>query len=99
MPVIGVIENMSGDVFGHGGGDQLADELGVAMLGSVPLDSAVVEGGDNGRPVVLQPGPGPAAAAFAKTVEKVMAVVPTADLETCTGRIAKLIADLEDGAA
>jgi len=99
MPVIGVIENMSGDVFGHGGGDQLADELRVAMLGSVPLDSAVVEGGDNGRPVVLQPGSGPAAAAFAKTVEKVMAVVPTADLETCTGRIAKLIADLEDGAA
>jgi hypothetical protein len=32
-------------------------------------------------------------------VEKVMAVVPPAELETCTGRIAKLIADLEDGAA
>jgi ATP-binding protein involved in chromosome partitioning len=99
MPVIGVIENMSGDVFGRGGGDQLADELGVAMLGSVPLDSAVVEGGDNGRPVVLRPGSSPAAAAFVKTVENVMAMVPTADLETCTGRIAKLIADLEDGAA
>jgi ATP-binding protein involved in chromosome partitioning len=99
MPVVGVIENMSGEVFGHGGGRQLADELGVAMLGSVPLDSSVVEGGDNGQPVVLDPDSGPAAAAFAKTVENVMTVVPPADLETCTGRIAKLIADLEDGAA
>jgi ATP-binding protein involved in chromosome partitioning len=99
MPVVGVIENMSGDVFGHGGGRQLADELGVAVLGSVPLDPAIVEGGDNGQPVVLDLESGPAAAALAKTVENVMAVVPPAHLETCTGRIAKLIADLEDGAA
>ena len=99
MPVVGVIENMSGDVFGHGGGHQLAEELGVAVLGSIPLDQAVVEGGDDGRPVVLDPEAGPAAAALAKTVENVMAVVPPADMETCTGRIAKLIADLEDGAA
>lgn len=99
MPVVGVIENMSGEVFGHGGGHQLADELGVALLGSVPLDPAVVEGGDDGRPVVLDPDSGPAAAALAKTVENVMATVPPADMETCTGRIAKLIAGLEDGAA
>jgi ATP-binding protein involved in chromosome partitioning len=99
MPVVGVIENMSGDVFGHGGGHELADELGVSLLGAVPLDSAVVEGGDQGRPVVLDPDSGPAAVALAKTVENVMAVVPPAELETCTGRIAKLIADLEDGAA
>jgi ATP-binding protein involved in chromosome partitioning len=99
MPVVGVIENMSGDVFGQGGGRQLADELGVALLGSIPLDHAVVAGGDNGQPVVLDPDSGAAAAALASTVENVMAVVPPADLETCTGRIAKLIADLEDGAA
>jgi ATP-binding protein involved in chromosome partitioning len=97
--VVGVIENMSGEVFGHGGGHQLADELGVALLGSIPLDQAVVEGGDTGRPVVLRPDSGPAAAAIAAMVENVMAVVPPADMETCTGRIAKLIADLEDGAA
>lgn len=99
MPVVGVIENMSGDVFGQGGGRQLADELGVALLGSIPLDHTVVAGGDNGQPVVLDPDSGAAAAALASTVENVMAVVPPADLETCTGRIAKLIADLEDGAA
>lgn len=99
MPVVGVVENMSGDVFGQGGGHQLADELGVSLLGSIPLDQAVVEGGDNGQPVAVNAGSGPAAEAFADTVDNVMAVVPPADLETCTGRIARLIADLEDGAA
>jgi ATP-binding protein involved in chromosome partitioning len=99
MPVVGVIENMSGDVFGSGGGLQLAEELGVSLLGSIPLDQAVVRGGDEGRPVVLDTGSGPAADALARAVENVMAVVPPADMETCTGRIAKLIADLEDGAA
>lgn len=98
MPVVGVIENMSGDVFGEGGGKALADELGVPLLGSIPLDQAVVEGGDSGRPVVRH-GSGPAATALAATTEKVMAVVPPFDMETCTGRIAKLIANLEDGAA
>lgn len=99
MPVVGVIENMSGDVFGEGGGRKLADDLGVPLLGSIPLDPAVVDGGDTGRPVVIRPDSGPAAIALADTVEKVTAVVPPADLETCTGRIAKLIADLENGAA
>lgn len=99
MPVVGVIENMTGDVFGQGGGSELADELGVALLGSIPLDPAVVAGGDAGTPVVLDPATGAAADALRDTVANVVAAVPPADLETCTGRIAKLIADLEDGAA
>jgi len=99
MPVVGVIENMSGDVFGRGGGAELSEELRVSLLASIPLDQAMVEGGDTGRPVVLRPESGPAAAALAEAVDKIMAVVPPADMETCTGRIAKLIADLEDGAA
>lgn len=99
MPVVGVIENMAGDVFGSGGGLQLADELGVSLLGSIPLDQAVVRGGDEGRPPVLDPDSGAAAVALIGTVANVMAVVPPADMETCTGRIARLIADLENGAA
>ena len=99
MPVVGVIENMAGDVFGTGGGNELADELGVPLLASIPLDPDVVSGGDHGVPVILDPRRGPAASALAMAVEMVTAVVPPADLETCTGRIAKLIADLEDGAA
>jgi ATP-binding protein involved in chromosome partitioning len=51
MRLIGVVENMSGDVFGSGGGQRLADELGVELLGSVPLDPLVRECGDDGEPV------------------------------------------------
>lgn len=99
MPVVGVIENMSGEVFGTGGGAQLADELGVPLLASIPLDPAMVDGADTGNPVVLRPDSGPAAATLVDAVERITAVIPPADMETCTGRIARLIAELEDGAA
>jgi ATP-binding protein involved in chromosome partitioning len=52
LRVLGVIENMSGDVFGSGGGEDLAGELGVPLLGTVPLDPALREQGDAGAPVV-----------------------------------------------
>ena len=45
-------ENMSGEVFGTGGGEELAGELGVPLLGTVPLDPALREQGDAGAPVV-----------------------------------------------
>jgi len=64
LPVIGIIENMSGmvcphcnktiDLFGKGGGKKAAQELGVAYLGSIPLDPAMVKAGDEGRPYVLR---------------------------------------------
>ena len=52
MRLIGVVENMSGDVFGRGGGAVLADELDVPLLGEVPLDPRVREQGDLGTPIV-----------------------------------------------
>jgi ATP-binding protein involved in chromosome partitioning len=52
MRLVGVVENMSGDVFGSGGGDRLAGELGVPMLGRIPLDSRLREAGDAGEPLV-----------------------------------------------
>jgi ATP-binding protein involved in chromosome partitioning len=52
MRLLGVVENMSGDVFGSGGGEELAGELGVPLLGTVPLDPALREQGDLGAPVV-----------------------------------------------
>ena len=52
MRLLGVVENMSGDVFGSGGGEELADELGVPLLGTVPLDPVLREQGDAGAPVV-----------------------------------------------
>jgi ATP-binding protein involved in chromosome partitioning len=51
MRLIGVVENMSGEVFGSGGGRRLAEELGVDLLGSVPLDPLVRECGDEGEPI------------------------------------------------
>ena len=60
LPVRGIIENMSfftGDdgtryeIFGSGGGQELADELGVPLLGQLPLLTALREGGDDGRPI------------------------------------------------
>src|SRR5437763_1174190 len=52
MRLLGVVENMSGDVFGSGGGEELAGDLGVPLLGTVPLDPALREQGDAGAPVV-----------------------------------------------
>ncbi|CAB4860411.1 unannotated protein [freshwater metagenome] len=66
LPVKGVIENMSwfaGDdgtryeIFGSGGGQELADELGVPLLGQLPLVPALREGGDDGHPIAaVDPG-------------------------------------------
>ncbi len=99
MPVLGVIENMVGDMFGEGGGQELADELGVPLLGSIPLDQALVRGGDAGKPVVVDEEEGEAARAIRGLVDRLVQVLPPAELETCTGRIAKLIANLDSGAA
>jgi ATP-binding protein involved in chromosome partitioning len=52
MRVVGVIENMTSDVFGCGGGERLAGELGVPLLGSVPLDARLRVAGDAGTPLV-----------------------------------------------
>ena len=54
MRVVGVVENMTSDVFGRGGGQRLATQLGVPLLGSVPLDADVRESGDAGVPLVLR---------------------------------------------
>jgi ATP-binding protein involved in chromosome partitioning len=52
MRLLGVVENMSGDVFGSGGGEALAEELGVPLLGTIPLDPRLREAGDAGEPLV-----------------------------------------------
>ena len=97
MPIVGVVENMTGDVFGEGGGAELASELGVPLVASIPLDTRVVAGGDNGIPVVTTDSP--AGQALSNAADSVVGLVPPADLETCTGRIAKLLANLDTGAA
>jgi len=108
MPIVGVLENMSDftcdhgttyELFGTGGGDELAAALNVALIGRIPLDPAVVKGGDEGRPVTVHDPNNPAALAFADAAARLVELVPPAEMETCTGRIAKLIENLEAGAA
>ncbi|HEX7100900.1 MAG TPA: P-loop NTPase [Acidimicrobiia bacterium] len=108
MPIVGVIENMSGfecahgeryDLFGTGGGSELAETINAPLLGQIPLDAAVVRGGDEGEPVVLDAEPGPAGRAFLALAHRLVEVMPPAADETCTGRIAKLIAQLDDDMA
>ncbi len=53
VPIVGVVENMSGDVFGSGGGQDAAKKLGVDFLARVPLDSRIRSGGDSGEPLVV----------------------------------------------
>jgi ATP-binding protein involved in chromosome partitioning len=97
MPIVGVVENMSGEVFGAGGGQELADDISARFLGSIPMSRDVVTGGDTGAPVVLSPGE--AATAFTVLADRLVEALPPVAMETCTGRLAKLIADLENGAA
>ncbi len=52
MRLLGVIENMSGEVFGSGGGDELAEAIEAPLLGRVPLDPRMRESGDAGEPLV-----------------------------------------------
>jgi ATP-binding protein involved in chromosome partitioning len=76
MRLVGVVENMTSEVFGSGGGDRLAEELGVPLLGRVPLDARLREAGDGGTPLVLaDPGAeaAEAVAAVARTIDEARA--------------------------
>lgn len=75
VPVLGVVENMSAfippdapdkryELFGRGGGSQLASESDVPLLAQLPMELAVVQGGDGGRPAVLSAPDSATAAAF-----------------------------------
>ena len=64
VPIIGVIENMSGEFFGTGAGADLAAEQGVELLGTVPLDAKVRVGGDSGCPIVVDAPESPVAIAL-----------------------------------
>ena len=72
-PILGVIENMSGEIFGTGGGESAAKTLGVEFLGRVELDPAVRIGGDGGQPIVISAPESAAAHAFRQLARLVAA--------------------------
>jgi ATP-binding protein involved in chromosome partitioning len=71
MRLLGAVENMTGEVFGSGGGGALADELGIPLLGRVPLDPALREWGDRGEPLVLADPDADAAHAVTAIAERI----------------------------
>ncbi len=95
LRVAGAIENMSAftcdhgesyALFGSGGGQDLAETAGVPLLGQIPIENAVAEGGDVGQPAVL--GDGPAAEAFRAIAERITTeAVPPAELAGCSARM------------
>jgi ATP-binding protein involved in chromosome partitioning len=82
VPVVGIIENMSSfvcphcgeqtDIFKRGGGERTAEILDCAFLGRIPLDPAIVEGGDSGRPVVVAAPDGPHVESFDRVARAVV---------------------------
>jgi ATP-binding protein involved in chromosome partitioning len=85
IPILGVIENMSyfqcghcnerTEIFGHGGGSRMAEELGIPLLGEVPIDVQVGAGGDAGKPIVAVSPQSPAAQGFVAVAGKVAAQI------------------------
>jgi len=95
LRIVGVIENMTSfvapdgsehNLFGSGGGQQLADDVGVPLLGSVPIEAEVSSGGDSGSPAVLGSG---AASEAIKAIAQAIAeeYVPPVEMAGCSARM------------
>lgn len=69
VPILGILENMTGEIFGQGGGREAAEQFSVPFLGDVPLDGNIRKGGDLGEPVVLAHPDSKATHAFKKAAE------------------------------
>lgn len=95
MRVAGVIENMSVfinedgthyELFGSGGGAQLAEMAGVPLIGSIPIEPSISSGGDHGEPAAL--GDGPAAQVFAEMAQRIVSEIsPPVEMAGCTARM------------
>jgi len=105
LRVAGVIENMSSfrcdhgqdyALFGSGGGQALADQIGVELLGQIPLEPAVSAGGDIGAPVSID-GDGQAADEFRRIARRLIDdVAPPANMAGCSARIILLAKAVKD---
>ncbi len=73
VPIFGIVENMSSEIFGRGGARAAAEELGIEFLGELELNAAIREGADNGVPVVVGAPDSAAAHAFIRLAEQVAA--------------------------
>jgi len=94
IPPLGIIENMSyfvcrncheeADIFGRGGGEQMATDLGLPFLGRIPIYQPIREGGDSGIPLVIGDSTSPAALAFMSVAEQTAAQISIASYQRST---------------
>jgi ATP-binding protein involved in chromosome partitioning len=77
LSIAGVVENMTGELFGSGGGSRLAEAAGVPLLGQVPLDRAARLAGDGGIPVVFRDPDAASAVALAGVAARLPVVRPS----------------------
>jgi ATP-binding protein involved in chromosome partitioning len=94
IPPLGIIENMSyfvcpscaheADIFGHGGGEQMATELGVPFIGRIPIYQPIREGSDTGVPLMISEPDSPAGRAIMAAAERAAAQVSIASFTRST---------------
>ena len=103
IPLLGVIENMSyfetntGDkfnIFGQGGGDALAEQFALPMLGKIPISEDTNDIADDGTPLILQEKNTPTKTEIEKLIPVIAEKLPPIVDETCTGRLAKVFEEL-----
>jgi len=111
LRVAGVIENMGPSVgadgtttavFGSGGGQRLADSIGVPLLASIPLDNQVAAAGDAGTPVAIENPDSSASAVYAELAQTIITdVAPPIEIAECSlrGTLIRAGADLEGARA
>lgn len=89
MPIIGIVENMSGficpncgarsDIFQSGGGKRIADELALPFLGSIPIEQKISEDSDKGQPFAIRHADLPASRVFMEIVNKITVFLEAKD--------------------
>ncbi len=87
VPILGVVENMSGEFFGTGAGEKLAADYASEYLGSVPMDANVRVGGDGGKPIVDAYPESAAAKAIEEIAAKIAARISVLTLQKATNFI------------
>lgn len=98
LPVLGVVENMSGfvcpkcgeitEIFKRGGGEAMAKEKGVPFLGRIPLDPQIVEASDLGKPYIYHYAKTETAKAFEKVIQPILQLDEKEDyVSSCAGEI------------
>ena len=103
IPLLGVIENMSYfesnngerfNLFGKGGGDALAEQFAIPILGKIPISEDTNDIADDGTPLILQEKDTPTKTKIEKLVTAIAEKLPPIVDETCTGRLAKVFEEL-----